>query len=574
MVALAAVLRIVHAVQLAGTPVVELHRWTESDMSFFHAWGRRLAAGDWLGREPFHPLHGWHRDIAREHLATHRGVRAELAGEVARRGGDATVEGVLWERWYGGVRFHQAPLQPYLIGLTYRLAGASPWAVFTWQLLLGVAATLLVALVAARAFGDVAGLLAGLLFALSPVPLHFETVLLRVPLLVVLALAFTWLLGRALDVSSGRRWAAVGAVSGLAVLAKPTLVLLPAGAVLLLGLGAWRRHVPAGIAARAAAVTFSVAVAMLVPAVVRNVAVGAPALSLSSVGAVTFIRANAADVPADEPALVTRHAARLMDESDGRLGAAVAPTLRTWDGVGPFLLSRLARLREVVSWQERPNNTNFAFHARYSDVLAALPVTAPVAWSLGLVGLALAVGRPRTGPLLVTVTALLVPLLAFHVHARYRCPLQVVALPFAAWAVVRVSRWLRAGPRRSGFLAGAAVLALAALLAPPADAPPRIRAADLALAHSLAVGPAVEDARAAGDFQGSAALWQDLASRATDEERSLAARGQVRHEEERRLAGVLALLHEGAAEDLARAGRDDDARAHRERAVALRRLSR
>ena len=72
--------------QIRGTPLDEWHTWDQSDMATYVEQARRLAAGDWLARDPYHPYHAWQRGAASE---------AE------------------WLRWYGPQSFHQAPLYSY-----------------------------------------------------------------------------------------------------------------------------------------------------------------------------------------------------------------------------------------------------------------------------------------------------------------------------------------------------------------------------------------------------------------------------------------------------------------------------
>ena len=114
---LSAGIRIVYFNQLSTSPCFHQHRWDQTDMYFFHCWARIIQDGDWLTDRELHPFHGWHEEVARAHLARHPGEES------------ATPDRRVWNQWYGGKRFHQAPLYPYLVALTHAVFGSGPgWA--------------------------------------------------------------------------------------------------------------------------------------------------------------------------------------------------------------------------------------------------------------------------------------------------------------------------------------------------------------------------------------------------------------------------------------------------------------
>src|SRR5207244_5004687 len=74
--------------------------------------------------------------------------------------------------------------------VTYRVAGSPEVrGVFAWQLVLGVASTLLAYLLTRALFGELAGLAAGLLAVLGSTFLYYEMLLLREACLVFATLA-------------------------------------------------------------------------------------------------------------------------------------------------------------------------------------------------------------------------------------------------------------------------------------------------------------------------------------------------------------------------------------------------
>lgn len=175
-VAVSLAVRIVYFVELSDGPCVEFHRWEQLDMHWFDTWARHVASsGDWLSEKIDQPFHSWHKTIADAYFRRNPEEAKVLAQEAAAGGGGASAARLLWRRWHGGRRFYQEPLYPYLIAATYELLGADVRWVFAWQMLLGVATSVLVLLTARLYFGEAAGGLAALA---SPL-LYYEMLLLR-----------------------------------------------------------------------------------------------------------------------------------------------------------------------------------------------------------------------------------------------------------------------------------------------------------------------------------------------------------------------------------------------------------
>ena len=56
--------RAVYFLELSRGPCLWQHRWQQSDMSFYDAWARQIAAGDWLTDGALHPTPRWAEEIA------------------------------------------------------------------------------------------------------------------------------------------------------------------------------------------------------------------------------------------------------------------------------------------------------------------------------------------------------------------------------------------------------------------------------------------------------------------------------------------------------------------------------
>ena len=327
LVAASICVRSTYFLQLNSGPGIELHRWDQTDMHYYDAWGRQIARGDWLSRSVGVPMHGWHHRVAERYFAGHPDMRAALIGRATAQGGATTdPDALLWSRWTGGPQFYQDPLYPYLVGLTYRVIGDDVRFVFGWQMGLGVMSTVLIWLLARRFFGDLVAACAGALAVLCGPLVYYELFLLRESTIVFAGLGVVWLADRALTRGSWVWFVLLGVSLGLACLLKASLVLL--GGAVALGMvlhfaGRWREL---WMPAAATLAGFAMAVT---PLAARNMAVGAPPLALAGSGGLTFLISN--DVtydPVEGFDIDTPRLAELMGETGGGLLPAVEEAAR------------------------------------------------------------------------------------------------------------------------------------------------------------------------------------------------------------------------------------------------------
>ena len=123
--------------------------------------------------------------------------------------------------------FYQAPLYPYFLTLIYGIFGHSPGAARLVQAFLGSAACVLLLDAATRYFEDRrVGLVAGLLLAIYPPAIYFDSVLVRASLAAFLFTLLIWLLS--LTHGSERfgnlTWFSVGVVGGLLLLTRENAI--------------------------------------------------------------------------------------------------------------------------------------------------------------------------------------------------------------------------------------------------------------------------------------------------------------------------------------------------------------
>ena len=432
----AAFVRLLLVLQVAGGPLPRLHAfWAETDNHFFDAWGRRVAAGDLLQRKPWHPNAEWMQ------------LAAKLAqqldpGLLARAGVDASLaaperSAALWDRWLGGAAFHQEPGYPYLVGLTYRLAGPDPWAVYAWQLLLGVAGVLIVHRLALRLHSHTAAAAAGALAVLAPVPLYLEVALLRDSLVAWLGLALALLMAWTVE-GSRCRWFVLGLATGAAGLVKLTFIAFP----VLMGLwrlaavrSPWRARLAAG------GLVFAGVALALSPAMLRNVAVGVSPLALNGAAA-AMLPLHHTGQALPYRAAFDRDYVRVLVESDGRPLQGLLGAARTHRGPRSLLALEAGKLLYAFHGFDLPNNVDLALFRLEAPVLATLPAVLVVLVPLAALGLAGA-GR-RSWPVLVAVGGSLPPLVMASVLGRYRASLTFALIPLAGVGIVQLAAWLRA----------------------------------------------------------------------------------------------------------------------------------
>lgn len=569
---MAAAIRLFYFAQLNAGPLVWQHRWDQSDMAFFDTWARDVAAGDWLTDQTLHPQHSWHLRLSKQYYARHEdertGLRTDAGGELS----DEQASVVLWNRWYGGKRFHQEPLYPYLVALTYRLAGPDVRWIFAWQMLLGVTNVVLIYLLALRMFGELPGAVAGLLALLCSPLLMYEMVLLRETLVVTSGLATALMLREAMLRDRARWWIANGAMLGLAITLKATLA-LRAGLALAIVAGSRiraRERLP-GFKGSSVGLMVVGTLLTLSPMMARNLAVGRPALEGSSVGAITYICANTADSPADRGFFVPPVAEQIMDRSDGRLGRAVVECLRTFPSPSAWLYQQWRKLATAWHWYEIPDNANIYYYRLHAGILY-LPVTFRLVGPLALLGLALGLGTLRRNwPLYLLVGTTLAELLVFYTASRFRLPLLAGLIPFAALAVVQVAQWFAVRRWSPLGFASAALLAAAAWINQPLGAGRQlVRAADFGAPMTYYYLPEFQRAKAAGhNLRAAEVLEASLRIRPAFVD-AMSQQNPPRTADELNFARMMSKAELDCAAAYASASRPDSAQFHTDQAVRFR----
>ncbi|MBK9338458.1 MAG: glycosyltransferase family 39 protein [Lewinellaceae bacterium] len=448
------VVRVVYFVSVAHSPLFQLYRWNESDSHFFDQWARTLAAGDWLNREPLHPYHGWHRSMAEHHFKQHPEDLSRLLAANPNRDTSFIPGKALWNEWYGGNRYHQEPLYPYLLAVLYALTGNGVYWMLVLQILVGVLSGFLLWWLARKFFGDTVAVVTGLLYAFCGIILFQELLLLRTSWSVFFALLTLAVFQRARTNPSKLVFLVTGITIGLAFLLQSYFVLFLIGAI---AVYAVQERKLSAVFLQNTALLLSGFLVALLPLIARNAAVGAPLFGASSIGAITFAVANVHDTEAVsrwQPDIA--QCSGIMGKSNGALVSTVSETLKTHPSAGSYLQLLWAKFQHTVDGAEWPNNENYYFYQETVPFLKWIFLDFYwIAW-LGVVGILFALYYKKGNrALFLAILVQLAIILGFYVLGRLRTPLAALLLPFVAYAIVEMVQFIRKDALRKILVAAA-----------------------------------------------------------------------------------------------------------------------
>lgn len=235
-------IRLLFLAEIAPHPLLDINTVRGTDMEGYIQWGRRIAAGNWLGR--------------------------------------------------GEGPFSQGPAYPYFLAVIFSLFGGALFPVMVVQVVLGSLSAVLVYGIGRLAFGAAVGVVTGLMAAAYGLLVFFDVILHSTTLEVFLTCIALLLLAKASE-RGGRWWALSGAGAALAALARPNLLVVPPfvmAAILIRGRGQSARPL-----ARAAGLFLAGFVLVILPVTIRNVTIGKQFVIVSSAGPETFRIANSYD---------------------------------------------------------------------------------------------------------------------------------------------------------------------------------------------------------------------------------------------------------------------------------------
>lgn len=423
---LAFVLRAVYLLEIRGAPMYSL---LAGDASAYDAWARRLAGGDWLGREVF----------------------------------------------------YQAPLYPYFLGVIYAVRGADVDFVRWVQVVLGSLSCLALGLAGRAWFSLRVGAVAAFLLAVYPSAIFFDGLIQKPVLDLFLLSCLLYVLGRTQRRPTVSGWLVAGALVGFLSLSRENALFLLA-IVLVWSLLGFRQSSPVHRLRWAASLVLG-AMLVLGPVAARNWVVGGELhVTTSQLGPNFYMGNNPAADGTYQPLRPGREVPEFEREdatelAERALGRTLSPgeVSRYWLGQGlAFIFSEPGRwlrlmLRKwllvwnALEWADIEDQYSYAESSRLLRVLTALfhfGVLCPIA------AFGICATRRRWRRLWV-LYAILVGYAAsvalFYVFARYRFPIVPVLALFAAAGLAEVPRAVRAGrwtslwPCALGALAAAVV---------------------------------------------------------------------------------------------------------------------
>jgi tetratricopeptide (TPR) repeat protein len=389
---LALLLRLAHLWQIRRAPFFTLMM---GDSRAYDEWARRIAAGDWIGREVF----------------------------------------------------YQAPLYPYFLAIIHKTLGRDPLTVRIVQAAIGSASCALLFLAGRRFFSEHIGLLAGVGLAVWAPAIFFDALIQKSVLDVFFVCVILWLLsGGAMAAPFGpSKWLCLGVVLGALALTRENALIF----VAVIGVFAWSRP---GRFRNLLLLGAGVAIVLL-PVAVRNASVsnGGFFITTSQFGPNFYIGNHAgADGTYSSlrygrgaPEFERQDATELAERAAGRsLGPGEVSSYWTNRAI-TFITSQPAawlalvgrKVVLLVNATEMIDTESQETHAEWSWPLRALgPITHfGVLVPLALLGIWATWADSASTRMLVALTAAYAAsVVMFYVFARYRYPLVPLLMLFAA----------------------------------------------------------------------------------------------------------------------------------------------
>ena len=390
----------------------------------------------------------------------------------------------LWARriadgdWLGKDVFYQAPLYPYVLAVFYRTAGDSATAVRLFQAFIGAGSCMLLAIAGTSLFGRL-GAIAGLGLAIYPPAIFLDGLIDKSSLVTFFTSALLAISALAPERMTMRRWFGAGMILGLLALTRENALILLAPILAWIMFAAFMN---AGRARFAPALLFTAGCALvLLPVGLRNMAVGGEFHLTTSQFGPNFYIGNHAGARGTYEGIVAGHGSVADEREDATRLAEKAVGRR----LSPGEVSSYWAERSFAYIQSQPidwlkllaRKLALTFNSVELSDTESQDVYAASAWILRifqpfdfglLLGMA-ALGIVLTGGswrrlwfLYAIGGAYALSVALFYVFARYRFPLVPVLMLLAGGGIVTTIDLVR--QRRFQRLAAPAGAALFAIL--------------------------------------------------------------------------------------------------------------
>ncbi len=426
---LALIPRALYFQQARNSPIQAFTNWKQSDMDFFNSWAKVIASGNWMTDTILHPYHLWHDefskitfetypDVSEAYYTLHSTAGSQIDTIAARRH--------LINDIYQNKVFHQEPLYPYLIALTYTFFGADPNHVYVWQMLIGVLTILLTYCVGTRLFSASAGLLAALFILISGPLLVYEMVLLRTTLTVFFTVLLLYMMLRVQQHPNKHNMLYYGIISGLALLCQSYfLVFLAISWIWLI----WKLKSQEASSLKLYAFYIGAFLFIMSFVFYRNYKLGAPVLSLASNAAMTYIPFNCSSSYPLEPFHINIYSlVEIMHNTKGKIAPTIIECMSTFKNFEDFFRIYKQKLEGILMSFELANNMNYYCYKEFSNMLKNMPAPYVILAPLGIAGVLLGLWRNRSKsiPIFIMLLVSLIPMIIGGCFSRYRAPLSLV----------------------------------------------------------------------------------------------------------------------------------------------------
>jgi 4-amino-4-deoxy-L-arabinose transferase-like glycosyltransferase len=366
--------------------------------------------------------------------------------------------------WVGSEGFYQAPLYPYLLGILFAAFGADIWAVRVVQAVWGAAACGFLCLGTWSFFGRRAGLVAGWMLALYGPAIYFDGMVQKASLTGVLTCALIAAVAGAGRTVAWHSLPVVGILAGLLSITRENALVWIA--VLLVWAarmtnGEWRIANDGWSAKRAASAVLGLLLGVglaLFPVAVRNrVVSGEWSVSTFQAGP-NFYIGNHRGADGRYQPLVRGHETPVFERRDATdlaqhaMGRPLSQrevsrfwVRKTWSEIrsdwSAWLRLMGLKLLMVLNRYEVADVESLYVYRDSSVVLSVLSRV----WHFGVLLPLAAFGMVRTWGerkhlwvLHLMIATMLGAVAAFYVLGRYRYPIAILLMPFAAAGLVRV----------------------------------------------------------------------------------------------------------------------------------------
>ena len=397
-----------------------------------------------------------------------------------------TIDSMYHHRWaqsiasgnlIGTEAYFHAPLYIYILGLLYAVFGVSLTVARIFGILIGLVSVYLTYAIGKRLFSEKAGIIAGVIHALYPIGIYFESELLVDALFTMLMQLSVFLIIIAVDKLRLRFFALTGIAIGLAAMTRPVILAL----VPLFLIYALVKTKPRHAAITAAVTILLVMVVVIMPVTLRNLLVADDLVLISSSGGINFYignNASSSGLSATMPPPLgagweIRDVHHMAENETGRRMTSSEVSdywyEKGWQWIKEnkveFFKLYIKKLYFFINNAEVPNNRDLGAFIESNVVLKMMPLRFGFLLALAAAGIFLRLrGREISAAELFCLGLIVLYMLVlsmFFVNARFRLPVLPYFFILASAGLIGIVAKLRER-KNMGTVVPAIVIGLAA----------------------------------------------------------------------------------------------------------------